>query len=178
MKSYSKHCFLLLFTIMILKFVCVAFINGSFLYITENQFIERMDHSLSVRSPAEEHLDCSQFLAVTNRAATNIYVQVFKNFSKNGGVESLMKHRGSLFLCLGFLQLQEARLLSSCGVEASRCGGFSCCGAWASVVAACRLWKCVGSVVEAHRPSCPKACGISIPEPGWIPCPLYWQADS
>ena len=63
-----------------------------------------MGHSLSVRSPAEEHLDCSQFLAVTNRAAINIYVQVFKNLKKNvGGVESLMKHGGSLFLCLGFL---------------------------------------------------------------------------
>ena len=41
-------------------------------------------------------------------------------------------------LCLGW------GLHSSCGAQASRCRGFSCCGAWAldtqaSVAAACRL---------------------------------------
>ena len=36
----------------------------------------------------------------------------------------------------------EQGLFSSCGVQASHCGGFSCCGAWAlehSVVAAIGL---------------------------------------
>ena len=38
-------------------------------------------------------------------------------------------------------------LLSSCGAQASHCGGFSCCraqalDAWASVVAACGLSRC------------------------------------
>ena len=35
----------------------------------------------------------------------------------------------------------------------------------------------VGSVVVAHRLSCPEACGI-FPDQGSIWCPLHWQADS
>ena len=34
-----------------------------------------------------------------------------------------------------------------------------------------------GSVVVAHGPSCPTACGI-FPDQGSNPCPLHWQADS
>ena len=34
-----------------------------------------------------------------------------------------------------------------------------------------------GSVVVAHGPSCPAACGI-FPDQGLNPCPLHWQADS
>ena len=34
-----------------------------------------------------------------------------------------------------------------------------------------------GSVVVAHGPSCPAACGI-FPDQGSNPCPLHWQADS
>ena len=37
--------------------------------------------------------------------------------------------------------------------------------------------RCTGSVVVAHGPSCPAACGI-FPEQGSNPCPLHWQADS
>ena len=37
--------------------------------------------------------------------------------------------------------------------------------------------RCSGSVVVAHRPSCPAACGI-FPDQGSNPCPLHWQADS
>ena len=33
-------------------------------------------------------------------------------------------------------------LLSSCGEQASHCGGFSCCGAWASVAVARGLSSC------------------------------------
>ena len=33
-----------------------------------------------------------------------------------------------------FSSCGEQGLLSSCGVQASHCGGLSCCGAWASVV--------------------------------------------
>ena len=37
-----------------------------------------------------------------------------------------------LHCCAGFSLLGgESRLLSSCGVKASHCGGFSCCAAWA-----------------------------------------------
>ena len=47
----------------------------------------------------------------------------------------------------GFLQLQRGGLLLSCGAQASRCGGCSCCGAralgkQASVVAAPGLLSC------------------------------------
>ena len=34
-----------------------------------------------------------------------------------------------------------------CGVRASHCGGFSCCGAWASVVVAYEL-SCCGSPAQ------------------------------
>ena len=51
-----------------------------------------------------------------------------------------------------------------CGVQASHCGGFACCGArtlgeQASGVVARGLWS-AGSVVMAHRLSCSTACGI------------------
>ena len=36
-----------------------------------------MDHSLSVDSPTEVHLGCSPVLAIMNKAAINIHVQVF-----------------------------------------------------------------------------------------------------
>ena len=54
---------------------------------------------------------------------------------------------GSLLLRVGFLQLQRAGATLRCGVRASHCGGFSCCGAWAvraraSVVVARRLSSC------------------------------------
>ena len=34
-----------------------------------------------------------------------------------------------------------------------------------------------GSVIAAHGPSCPAACGI-LPDQGSNPCPLHWQTDS
>ena len=37
--------------------------------------------------------------------------------------------------------------------------------------------RCMGSVVMAHGPSCPVACGI-FPDQGSNPCPLSWLADS
>ena len=56
-----------------------------------------------------------------------------------------------------------------CGVQASRCSGFSCCraralGPWASVLVARGL-------------SCSMACGI-FPDQGLNPCSLHWQVDS
>ena len=72
-------------------------------------------------------------------------------------------------------------ILSSCGASASHCSGFSCCRAWAlgvrtSAVAACGLkiaaacgLQSTGSVVVAHRLTCPAACGILVPPPGMEP---------
>ena len=61
---------------------------------------------------------------------------------------------GSLLLHMGFLQLQQVGATLHCGAQASLCGGFSCCGAWAlgtqvSVVAACRLSSC-GTQAPEH----------------------------
>ena len=81
-----------------------------------------------------------------------------------------------------FLRLWQ-RGLVSCGVRwgASRCGGFSCCGAQApacsgSVVAAPRLYS-TRSAVVVHGFSCSVACGI-FPDQGWNPSLLHWQTDS
>ena len=72
-------------------------------------------------------------------------------------------------------------ILSSCGVQASHCGGFFCCKAWAlgcvdfsSFIS--QALEC-GSVAVVHWLSCPAACRI-FPDLGWNLCPLRWQTDS
>ena len=71
-----------------------------------------------------------------------------------------------LGLCLGlrccswaFSRCSDPGLLSSCGVQASHCGGFSCCktralGTLASVVAACGLSSCSSQALEHRLSSC------------------------
>ena len=92
---------------------------------------------------------------------------------------------GSLLLHTGFLQLRRGGATLCCSVQASHCGGFSCCGAralgtgfsscgtWASVVVACGL-QSAGSVVVVHRVNCSAACGIFLDQ-GLNPCPLTSQ---
>ena len=46
---------------------------------------------------------------------------------------------GSSLLLTGFFWLRRAGATLRCGAQASHCGGFSCCGAWASVVVTCGL---------------------------------------
>ena len=60
-------------------------------------------------------------------------------------------------------------LLSTCGVWASHCSGFSCCGAQALGTQA--------SVVVAHGLPCPTECGIFVDQRSNL-CPLHWQTDS
>ena len=76
---------------------------------------------------------------------------------------------GSSLLLKLFSSCGKQGLLSSCGVWASHCGGFSYCGAWA-------LDSWASAMVE-HRFSCSKARGI-FPNQGSNLCPLPWQADS
>ena len=57
-----------------------------------------------------------------------------------------------------------SKLSPRCGVWASRCSDFSCCGPQASGVVVCGL-------------SFSTARGI-FPDEGWKLCPLHWQADS
>ena len=63
------------------------------------------------------------------------------------------------------LETRLRGLLCGCGVRASHYGGFFCCGmqtpgAWASVVAACRLSSC-GSRALEHRGSTIAVHGLS-----------------
>ena len=83
----------------------------------------------------------------------------------------------------------ERRLLSSHGVWASRCSGFSRCGAPALGhvgVSSCGTWdqklrfpgsRAQTQVVVVHGLSCSMACGI-FPDQRSNPRLVHWQADS
>ena len=71
---------------------------------------------------------------------------------------------GSLLLHRLFFSFDEQQLLSSCGAQASHCGGFSCCRAW---VLGHTMYNSFSSQVLEHRlnscgawGSCFVACGI------------------
>ena len=68
-----------------------------------------------------------------------------------------------------FSSCNEQGLLSSCSTRASHCNGFCCCRA-------CVLGR-AGSVVVAHRLSCPMACEIFLDQ-GSKSWPLRWQVGS
>ena len=60
-----------------------------------------------------------------------------------------------LHCCVGFsLSCEEQGLLSSCSAQVSRCSGFSCCRAQASVVAARGLRSCGSWALEQELNSC------------------------
>ena len=63
-----------------------------------------------------------------------------------------------------FSSCGEQGLLSSWGAQASHCGGFSCCRAWAlghAGFSSCGSWLwSTGSTVVAQRLSCSSACAI------------------
>ena len=67
---------------------------------------------------------------------------------------------GSSLLSVGFLQLRRAGATLHCSVQASHCGGFSCCRAWAlgarASVAVARSFSSCGSWALEHRLS---SCG-------------------
>ena len=75
---------------------------------------------------------------------------------------------GSSFLCECFLQLRQVAATLHRGARASHYRGLSLRSTGS---------RRAGSVVVAHGPSCPVACGI-FPDQGSNPCPLHWQADS
>ena len=76
---------------------------------------------------------------------------------------------GSSFLCEGSLQLRRAGATLHRGARASSLSRPLLLRSTGS--------RRAGSVVVAHGPSCPAACGI-FPDQGSNPCPLHWQADS
>ena len=69
------------------------------------------------------------------------------------------------WLCCVFIAARGLSLVAAsgatlcCGVQASHCGGFSCCraqavGTWASVVVARRLRSCGSQALELRLSSC------------------------
>ena len=80
------------------------------------------------------------------------------------------------FGCAGSLLLLG---LSVVGVQwAAHGGGSSCCGAQASLVAACRLTAAsLVAVIVVHGLSYSSAWGITLIQ-GSNLCPLHWQEDS
>ena len=88
---------------------------------------------------------------------------------------------GPSLLCGLFSSCGGWGLLSSCGVRASHCRGFSCCRARAPghvvSVEAVRGLQSTGSIVLVHGPSCSATCGI-FPDQKSNPCLPHWQTDS
>ena len=93
----------------------------------------------------------------------NIFTDIF------GCAGSLLQFACSSLMAQAFSSCIEHGLLSSCGAQASHCGGFSCFRAQALGSQA--------SVVVAQELSCPIVCGI-FSDQGSKPCPLNWQVDS
>ena len=78
-------------------------------------------------------------------------------------------------LCWVFVSVRGLSLVAvSGGHSSSRCAGLSLSQPLLLRSTGSRR---AGSVVVAHGPSCPAACGI-LPDQGSNPCPLHWQADS
>ena len=80
-----------------------------------------------------------------------------------------------MFSCAGSSLLHG--LFSSCAVQASHCGGFSCCKAWD--LGWVGFITCSSQALE-HRLNncgCSTACGI-FPDQESNPCILHWQAYS
>ena len=92
------------------------------------------------------------------------------------------------FCCTGFSSCSERESLSSCGVQASHCGGLPCCGGQiqvrslqqlkhvGSAVVVPRL-ESTGSAVAGHGLSCSMVCGIFLDQ-GSNLCLLQWLVDS
>ena len=80
-----------------------------------------------------------------------------------------------LWLCWVFVSVRGlSPVAASGGHSSSRCAGLS--PSWPLLLRSTGF-RCAGSVVLAHGPSCSAACGI-FPDQGSNPCPLHWQADS
>ena len=121
----------------------------------------------------------------TGPSSTDTEVQTFPQAMMGFSVLILIYY---YYFLLHLVFIAVSRLLPSCGLRASHCGGCSCGGAVSrvhglqqlqlmdSVVAARGFWS-MGSVVATNGHSCSVACG-SFPDQGLNLCPLHWQVDS
>ena len=80
-----------------------------------------------------------------------------------------------LWLCWVFVSVRGLSLIAASGDHSSsRCAGLALLRPLLLRSTGSRR---AGSVIVAHGPSCPAACGI-FPDQGSNLCPLHWQADS
>ena len=78
-------------------------------------------------------------------------------------------------MCWVFISVPGLSLVAaSGGHSSSRCAGLPLSR---PLLLQSTGFRCAGSVIVAHGPSCSAACGI-LPDQGSNPCPLHWQADS
>ena len=92
-------------------------------------------------------------------------IQIMFQFLREFSFGVVFWQAGSSLLLLGF-RCNKWGLISSCGMQASHCGGFSCCRTLAG---------CAGSVVVAHGLSCPMACGVFwTRDRACVPCIGRW----
>ena len=79
------------------------------------------------------------------------------------------------WLCWVFVSVRGLSLVAASGGHSSSlCAGLSLSR---PLLLRSTSSRHAGSVVVAHGPSCSAARGI-LPDQGWNPCPLHWQADS
>ena len=87
-------------------------------------------------------------------------------------------HCAGSSLLPGLSLVVESRQLTSCGqVQASHCGGCSCCGPQRTSVAVVHGCQNSSSGAVPHRLSCSAAHGIVLDQ-GSNECPLRCKADS
>ena len=155
-----------------------------------------MCHIFLIHSSVDGYLGCFHVLAIVNSAAMNIVVHdsfrilVFSGYMASSGIA--VSYDSSIFsccfflilfiylsvylwLCWVFVSVRGLPLVAaSGGHSSSRCAGLSLSRLLPLRSTGSRR---AGSVVVAHGPSRPAACGI-FPDQGSNPCPLHWQADS
>lgn len=87
--SYSRtflvFC-LLSFSIVLLRFIHVAYVSSLFLLIAVIPLYGKVFHNLCIHSPNNGQLSCFQFGAVLNKAAMNIHLYVDMYFISIGQI--------------------------------------------------------------------------------------------
>ena len=131
-----------------------------------------------------QKLQLKIFLLHENFTCKNVCLNACKHLFRSGCT-------GSLLPCVGFLQLQQAGLLSSRGAQASHGSGFSCraralgCEGFSSCCPRTQSLHFLGSGTQARWLWCtgllgaPRNVGsFQTRDQTSNPCLLHWQVDS